>query len=59
MERPNTLGRLGEDAPDMTVVGIDFNPGPDAKERVRRLFTILFKLAEDDLPVPMIHSLQH
>lgn len=38
------------DAPDMRVVGIDFNPGPDAEERLRRLFTILVRLADDDLP---------
>ena len=38
------------DAPDMRVVGIDFNPGPDAEERLRRLFTILVRLADDELP---------
>lgn len=37
------------DAPDMRLVGIDFNPGPDAEERLRRLFTILVRLADDDL----------
>ena len=31
----------GGDAPDMRVVGIDFNPGPDAHDRLRRLFTLL------------------
>ncbi len=36
----------------MKVVEIDFNPGPDAEERLRRLFTILVKLADDDLPLP-------
>ena len=40
------------DAPEMRVVGIDFNPGPDAHDRLRRLFTILVKLADDTLPVP-------
>ena len=25
----------------MRVVGIDFNPGPDAHDRLRRLFTLL------------------
>ena len=45
-------GRPAEDAPDMKVVGIDFNPGPNAEERLRRLFTILVKLADDDLPFP-------
>ena len=41
------------DYSDMRVVGIDFNPGPDAEERLRRLFTLLVKYAtRDKLPVP-------
>ena len=40
----------GVAAEDMRLVGIDFNPGPDAEDRLRRLFTILVKLADDDLP---------
>ena len=28
---------------DMKVAGIDFNPGPDAEERLRRLFIFLLK----------------
>ncbi len=44
------------DAPDMRVVGIDFNPGPDAEERLRRLFTILVRLADDELPSPNADS---
>ena len=36
----------------MRVVGIDFNPAPDAEERLRRLFTMLLKLADDELPSP-------
>lgn len=35
----------------MKVVGIDFNPGLDTEERLRRLFTILVKLAEDETPL--------
>ena len=35
----------------MKVVSIDFNPGPDAEDRLRRLFTMLLKLAKDDPPV--------
>ena len=31
-------------------VTIDFNPAPDAEDRLRRLFTILVRLADDDLP---------
>ncbi len=40
----------GDDAPELKIVGIDFNPGPDAEERLRRLFIILLKLADDELP---------
>ena len=40
----------GEDAPELKIVGIDFNPGPDAEERLRRLFIILLKLADDEMP---------
>ena len=35
----------------MKVVGIDFNPGPDAQERLCRLFIILLKLPDDELPL--------
>ena len=51
-KRQKRRGRPEGDAPDMKVVGIDFNPGPDAQERLRRLFTILVKLADDELPIP-------
>ena len=34
------------------MVGIDVRPAPDAQERLRRLFTILAELAEDDPPPP-------
>ena len=30
----------------MRVVGIDFNPGPDAHDRLRRLFTLLLVYAD-------------
>ena len=36
----------------MRVVGIDVKPAPDAQERLRRLFTILVELAQDDPPRP-------
>ena len=32
----------------MWVAGIDFNPGPDAQDRLRRLFTLLVKYAARD-----------
>ena len=31
-------------SPEFRVVGIDFNSGPDAEERLHRLFTILLTL---------------
>ncbi len=39
-----------DDAPEPKIVGTDFNLGPDAEERLRRLFIILLKLADDELP---------
>ena len=41
-----------KDAPEMRVVGIDFKPAPDAEERLRRLGTILLRLAGEDTPAP-------
>ena len=40
-------------APELGTVTIEFNPGPDAQDRLRRLFTLLVKYAtEDKLPAP-------
>ena len=42
-----------KDPGELRVVSIDFNPGPDAQDRLRRLFTLLVKYAtEDKLPAP-------
>ena len=49
-KRQNRRRRDARDAPEIRVVGIDVKPAPDAEERLRRLFTILLKPAEDDLP---------
>ena len=49
-KRRNRRRKPARDAPEIRVVGIDVKPAPDAQERLRRLFTILLKLAEDDLP---------
>ena len=38
---------------DLRVVAINVNPAPDAQDRLRRLFTILARLAEDDKPTPV------
>ena len=40
--KPTKSGRAG---PELRVVRIDCNPGPDAQDRLRRLFTLLVKLA--------------
>ena len=42
------MGRSAENAPEMKVVGIAFKPGPDAEDRLRRLFTILLEHAVRD-----------
>ena len=44
-EKPRISGRAG---PELRIVGIDCNPGPDAEDRLRRLFAILVKLAARD-----------
>ena len=51
-KRHRRRGRPGADPPDFKTVGFDFNPGHDAEERLRRLFIILLKLADDELPQP-------
>ena len=49
-KRQKRRGRPEADPPEMRVVGIEFKPGPDAQERLRRLFLILLKLADDEMP---------
>ena len=36
------------DSQKLTVVGIDYNVGPDAEDRLRRIFTILLRHAARD-----------
>ena len=38
----------GKDSPELRVVGIHFNPAPDAQDRLRRIFTILLEHAATD-----------
>ena len=38
----------GGDSPELRVVEINYNPAPDAEDRLRRLFTILVKHAARD-----------
>ena len=59
MEDSKRLKRRGRPTgapPDFATVAIDFNPGPDAEDRLRRLFIILLKLADDELPQPWTSS---
>ena len=51
-EQPKRRGRRANDGPELKVVGIDFKPAPDAEERLRRLFTILARLVEDNPSTP-------
>ncbi len=44
----NKKRRPAKDAPELRVVEIHSKPGPDGEERLRRLFTLLVKLASDD-----------
>ena len=37
-----------KDSPELRVVGIHFNPAPDAQDRLRRIFTILLEHAAGD-----------
>ena len=50
--QPKRRLRPARKDPEMRIVGIDVKPAPDVQERLRRLFTILVELAEDDLPRP-------
>ncbi len=50
--QPNRRRRPAREDPELRVVGIDVKPAPDAQERLRRLFTILVDLAQDDQPLP-------
>ena len=34
-----------KESPELRVVSIDYNPGPDAQDRLRRLFTLLVEHA--------------
>ena len=50
-KRQRKQARSRKAGPELGVVSIDFNPGPDAQDRLRRLFTLLVKYAtKDKLP---------
>lgn len=42
---PEESKSSGADAFDIRVARIEYNPAPDAQDRLRRLFTILLKLS--------------
>ena len=44
-KRQSRKRRPDRDAPELRVVGIDVNPAPDARDRRRRIFTILIEYA--------------
>ena len=46
----NKRRRSTKDAPEMRVVGIDFNPGPDAEERLRRVYDLILRKTLDSPP---------
>ena len=48
-DKPKGSSRGG---PELGVVSIDFNPGPDAQDRLRRLFTLLVESATRDKVPP-------
>ena len=46
-----------DDAPEPRVVAINYNPGPDARDRLRRLFDMLLEhAARDGIAEPEQHS---
>ena len=52
-DNQNKPKTLGGDASDIRVVRVSSNPGPDAQDRLRRLFTLLVKYTtKDKLPAP-------
>ena len=49
-EQPKRRGRPPSDGPELRVVGVNVNPAPDAQDRLRRLFTILAGVINDQPP---------
>ena len=50
---PEKLKASTRSFPELKVVEICARPGPDGEERLRRLFTLLVKLASDDEALPL------
>ena len=51
-KRQNKRGRSGKGATEIRIAGIDFNPAPDADDRLRRLAGLLLRLVSDETPLP-------
>ena len=49
-KKPKRRGRRPREDPELRVVGIHVKPAPDAEDRLRRIFTILARVVEDELP---------
>ncbi len=47
-QKPKRRGRPPREDPELRVVGIHVKPAPDAEDRLRRIFTILARLVEDE-----------
>ena len=50
---PEKLKASTKSFPELKVVEICARPGPDGEERLRRLITLLVKLASDDEALPL------
>ena len=48
--------RPGDGASKLSVVEVSFSPGPDAQDRLRRLFTLLIKCASRDGSVEAVQG---
>ena len=53
----STGKRHRDDAPEPRVVAVNYNPGPDARDRLRRLFDMLLEhAARDGIVEPEQHA---
>ena len=55
-KRQNKRGRSGADAAEVRIAAIVCDPSPDAEDRMRRLYAIILKLADDEPGPPAADS---
>ena len=55
-KRQNEGDRPGADAAEVRIAAIVCEPSPDAEDRMRRLYAILLKLADDEPAPPAADS---